>query len=52
MNRGSKTNIRNSLRGVRVQYKKFTRKGHYAKAVYLRKYASAHAALLREVAGA
>lgn len=50
MNRGSKTKIRNSLRGVRVQYKKFTRKGHYAKAVKLRKYAQTHADLLRSVA--
>jgi hypothetical protein len=50
MNRGSKTKIRNSLRGVRVQYKKFTRKGHHAKAVYLRKYAKLHADLLRAVA--
>ncbi len=50
MNRGSKTKIRNSLRGVRVQYKKFTRKGHYAKAIKLRKYAQTHADLLRAVA--
>lgn len=51
MKRGTKTRIGHSLRAVRATYKKFTRKGHYAKAVYLRKYASAHAALLREVAG-
>ena len=50
MNRGSKTKIRNGLRGVRVQYKKFTRKGHYAKAIKLRKYARTHADLLRAVA--
>lgn len=50
MNRGSKTKIRNSLRGVRVQYKKFTRKGYYAKAIKLRKYAQTHADLLRSVA--
>lgn len=52
MKRGTKTKVGHSLRAVRANYKKFTRKGHYAKAVYLRKYASAHAALLREVAGA
>ena len=49
MKRGSKTKIRNSLRGVRVQYLRFTRKGHYAKAIQLRKYAQAHADLLRSV---
>lgn len=49
MKRGTKTKIGHSLRVVRRQYKTSTRKGHHAKAVYLRKWASAHAALLREV---
>lgn len=50
MKRGTKTRIGHSLRVVRAEYKRFTRKGHYAKAVYLRKYAKLHADLLREVA--
>lgn len=50
MKRGSKTKIGHSLRVVRAQYKAFTRKGHHAKAVYLRKYAKVHAELLRGVA--
>jgi hypothetical protein len=50
MKRGTKTRIGHSLRAVRATYKKVTRKGHYAKAVYLRKYAKLHADLLREVA--
>lgn len=50
MKRGTKTKIGHSLRVVRAQYKKFTRKGHHSKAVYLRKYAKLHADLLRAVA--
>ena len=50
MKRGTKTKIGHSLRVVRAQYKKFTRKGHYAKAIRLRKYAKVHADLLRAVA--
>lgn len=50
MKRGTKTKIGHSLRGVRAQHKKFTRKGHYAKAIKLRKYAQTHANLLRSVA--
>lgn len=52
MKRGTKTKIGHSLRAVRNRYKAATRKGHHAKAVYLRKFASAHAALLREVSNA
>jgi len=51
MKRGTKTKIGHSLRVVRAQYKKFTRKGHHAKAVYLRKYAAKHAELLRSLGG-
>lgn len=50
MKRGTKTKIGHSLRAVRSRYKVMTRKGHHAKAVYLRKYAKLHADLLRSVA--
>ena len=50
MKRGTKTKIGHSLRVVRENYKKFTRKGHHSKAIHLRKYAKLHAELLRSVA--
>ena len=50
MKRGTKAKIGHSLRAVRSRYKVMTRKGHYGKAVYLRKYAKLHAELLRAVA--
>ena len=50
MKRGTKAKIGHSLRVARAQYKTFTRKGHYGKAVYLRRYAKLHAELLRAVA--
>lgn len=52
MKRGTRTNIARSLKQARTLYKKFSRIGHYRKAVLLKKHIAAHAALLREVSNA